>query len=153
MIAQERKSRVRLPEERVELDKSTWGPEVILGGKGILADEMGLGKTIELIALILLNDCISNDGNFPVRFDDLTRVRNTLIVAPNILVNQWCSELQKHAPCLTVTVYDGMQTDPSINSTCSLYEISLTRRFRGPNQEQSRGSHQLRSTAPRDSLC
>lgn len=117
MIAQERRTRARLPEERVELDKSTWGPEVILGGKGILADEMGLGKTIELIALILLNDCVTNDGNFPVRgVDDLTRVRNTLIVAPNILVNQWCSELQKHAPSLTVAVYDGMQTDTSVNS-------------------------------------
>ncbi len=117
MIAQERRTRPRLPEERVELDKCTWGPDVVLGGKGILADEMGLGKTIELIALILLNDSITNDGNMPVRpDDDMFRVKNTLIVAPNILVNQWCSELQKHAPSLVVTVYDGMQTDPEVTS-------------------------------------
>lgn len=116
MIAQERKTRLRLLEECEDLDKCTWGTEVVLGGKGILADEMGLGKTIELIALILLNDSITNDGNLPFRKDEMLRVKNTLIVAPNILVNQWCSELQKHAPCLTVTVYDGMQTDPEVTS-------------------------------------
>ena len=118
MIAQERTTRPRLPEERVELDKATWGLEVLLGGKGILADEMGLGKTIELIALILLNNPIAAGPTFPVRPNEkMLRVSNTLIVAPSILVNQWHSELQKHAPCLKVMVYNGMQDEPAISST------------------------------------
>jgi SNF2 family DNA or RNA helicase len=45
---------------------------------GFIADEMGLGKTITMIATILLN--------FTPR---------TLIIVPNVLLDQWCSEIYR----------------------------------------------------------
>ena len=57
---------------------------------GFLCDEMGLGKTVQLIATIL-----GNPG------------KKTLVVVPKSIVNQWKEELNKFAPRLAVTVFDG----------------------------------------------
>ena len=45
---------------------------------GFIADEMGLGKTITMIATILLNF-----------------IPRTLIVVPNVLLDQWCHEIYR----------------------------------------------------------
>ena len=58
---------------------------------GFLCDEMGLGKTIQTLGVIL--------GN---------RKKNTLIIVPKSLVNQWFTEIQCFAPTLKVLKYDGL---------------------------------------------
>jgi len=57
---------------------------------GFLCDEMGMGKTIQLI-----HTCLRNP------------VKNTLIVVPKSIVNQWKNEIHKFAPRFSVFVYDG----------------------------------------------
>lgn len=57
---------------------------------GFLCDEMGLGKTVQLIATMLVNP-----------------KPKTLIVVPKSIVGQWCSELNRFAPSLTVHAFDG----------------------------------------------
>jgi len=57
---------------------------------GFLCDEMGLGKTVQLIAAMLINPkpC-------------------TLVVVPKSVVGQWCDELKRFAPSLSVGTFDG----------------------------------------------
>ena len=57
---------------------------------GFLCDEMGLGKTVQLIATMLVNP-----------------KPRTLIVVPKSIVGQWCSEIGRFAPSLTVHAFDG----------------------------------------------
>lgn len=57
---------------------------------GFLCDEMGLGKTVQLIATMLVNP-----------------KPRTLIVVPKSIVGQWCSELGRFAPSLSVHAFDG----------------------------------------------
>ena len=57
---------------------------------GFLCDEMGLGKTVQLIATMLVNP-----------------KPHTLIVVPKSIVGQWCSEIARFAPSLTVYAFDG----------------------------------------------
>ena len=57
---------------------------------GFLCDEMGLGKTVQLIATMLVNP-----------------KPRTLIVVPKSIVGQWCSELGRFAPTLSVHAFDG----------------------------------------------
>ena len=78
---------------------------------GILAEEMGLGKTLEIIALMLLHPRPES----PVMvFDhflgrELLTTSATLIVAPSSLLDQWISELGRHAPSLKVMFYPGIK--------------------------------------------
>lgn len=78
---------------------------------GILAEEMGLGKTLEMIALILLH----RRPESPIMtFDyllgrELLTTSATLIVAPASLLDQWLSELNRHAPALKVMFYPGIK--------------------------------------------
>ncbi|TBU03770.1 DNA repair protein Rad16 [Hamiltosporidium tvaerminnensis] len=59
---------------------------------GILADEMGMGKTLQILALIAL--------------DDLNE--KTLVVTPAVALNQWISEIERHAPNIfEIYVYHG----------------------------------------------
>jgi SNF2 family DNA or RNA helicase len=57
---------------------------------GFLCDEMGLGKTVQLIATMLANP-----------------KPRTLIVVPKSIVGQWCSEIERFAPSLSVASFDG----------------------------------------------
>ena len=61
---------------------------------GILADDMGLGKTLETIALILSGSS-----------------KNTLVIVPANLTNQWISEFQKFAPHLKITTNPEVHKD------------------------------------------
>lgn len=78
---------------------------------GILAEEMGLGKTLEVISLILLHrrPDISDQVYDPYLGKQLRPTKGTLIVAPSSLVNQWQSELGRHAPHLKVMRYTGFR--------------------------------------------
>lgn len=87
-----------------------------LPGQGLLAEEMGLGKTVETTALILLNQRPSAEVNqeFKLRLKvdgdlrTLTKVKTTLIVAPESILKQWYEELSRLAPSLHITIYKGM---------------------------------------------
>nr|POE48401.1 putative atp-dependent helicase irc20 [Quercus suber] len=78
---------------------------------GILAEEMGLGKTVELMALIILHPkpqppvtgarCISPKS-------DARLSKATLIISPSSILEQWKSELSRHAPLLRVFHYEGV---------------------------------------------
>ena len=57
---------------------------------GFLCDEMGLGKTVQMLATMLVNP-----------------KPKTLIVVPKSIVGQWCSEITRFAPTLTVHAFDG----------------------------------------------
>jgi SNF2 family DNA or RNA helicase len=71
-----------------------WMLEAInsLGGV-ILADEMGLGKTLQIIAIFLLQKP--------------TNVSPALIICPTTLIANWCREIKRFAPSLTVLVHGG----------------------------------------------
>jgi SNF2 family DNA or RNA helicase len=57
---------------------------------GFLCDEMGLGKTVQLIATMLINP-----------------KPRTLVIVPKSVVGQWCDELKRFAPSLSVGTFDG----------------------------------------------
>lgn len=61
---------------------------------GFLCDEMGLGKTVQIISVILGNPN-----------------KKTLIVVPKSIVNQWKEELNKFAPSVRVTLFDGPERE------------------------------------------
>lgn len=61
---------------------------------GILADDMGLGKTLQVISLILYDR--EEAGRRP-----------SLVIVPTSLVYNWCAEVEKFAPELTVLAVSG----------------------------------------------
>ncbi|KAM7197011.1 putative ATP-dependent helicase IRC20 [Naviculisporaceae sp. PSN 640] len=82
---------------------------------GILAEEMGLGKTVEVISLILLHkrpEC-STMVLDPYLGKRILATPATLIVAPSSLLDQWISELERHAPALNVMHYPGLKATKS----------------------------------------
>jgi E3 ubiquitin-protein ligase SHPRH len=77
---------------------------------GILAEEMGLGKTVELIALMSHHKRVVPQGDV---FDTYLGVhvkpsQATLIITPPSILEQWISEVNAHAPELTVLHYKGV---------------------------------------------
>jgi E3 ubiquitin-protein ligase SHPRH len=78
---------------------------------GILAEEMGLGKTLEMIALILRHRRPASPVMVydPFLGRELLATSATLIVAPSSLLDQWLSELNRHAPSLNVMFYPGIK--------------------------------------------
>lgn len=62
-------------------------------GGVILADEMGLGKTLQIIAVFLLKEPVNETP--------------ALIVCPTTLIVNWCREIQRFAPSLTLLVHRG----------------------------------------------
>jgi E3 ubiquitin-protein ligase SHPRH len=77
---------------------------------GILAEEMGLGKTLEIISLILLHRRPERSDivHDPYLGRQLRVGKATLIVTPPSLLDQWLSEVRRHAPELTVMHYRGL---------------------------------------------
>lgn len=76
---------------------------------GILAEEMGLGKTVETISLICMHKREGAQASAIKLPRDLRFSGATLIITPATLKNQWISEFSKHAPQLSVKMYDGMK--------------------------------------------
>ncbi|KAK5173628.1 uncharacterized protein LTR77_002309 [Saxophila tyrrhenica] len=80
---------------------------------GILAEEMGLGKTVELMALLSVHkraDPLPEayyDGDSEM---EIVPSRATLIITPNSILQQWKSELTRHAPALRVFHYEGFSS-------------------------------------------
>lgn len=110
--------------------------EELLSG-GLLAEEMGLGKTVELMALVALHKrqgmqetslCAVGSG------DDVPISQATLIISPSSILEQWKSELGRHAPSLTVFHYDGVPPgtkksrteDDIIRDLTTKYDVILT---------------------------
>lgn len=80
---------------------------------GILAEEMGLGKTVEIISLISLHKRNPDDLEQDI-FDTFTGTivrptASTLIIAPPSILQQWMTEINKHAPDLSVMHYEGIK--------------------------------------------
>ncbi|PNS17700.1 hypothetical protein CAC42_3095 [Sphaceloma murrayae] len=71
---------------------------------GILSEEMGLGKTCELLALI----CMNTRSPSATSSTALTRTGATLVVTPHTILQQWKDEINRHAPHLSWTHYEGM---------------------------------------------
>lgn len=72
---------------------------------------VGLGKTVEVIALTLLHrrppgPAVAYD---PFLGRELPRTGATLIITPLPLLDQWLSELSRHAPTLKVVYYPGLK--------------------------------------------
>lgn len=76
----------------------------------VLADEMGLGKTLQVIALLMAE---SNAGR-----------RQSLIIAPATLLENWRRELAKFAPSLTVLIHAGSER-PGIAARLSGFDVSV----------------------------
>ncbi|KAK5112916.1 hypothetical protein LTR62_003738 [Meristemomyces frigidus] len=103
---------------------------------GLLAEEMGLGKTVELLALIALHRGGDHDGRQiwdEVSQTKVTTSQATLIITPPSIMQQWMSELARHAPALRVHQYMGVgyggrnakPTSDVINECCTQYDVVL----------------------------
>ncbi|KAG8906658.1 hypothetical protein FRB99_006359 [Tulasnella sp. 403] len=69
---------------------------------GILADDMGLGKTVQAIALMVMNQPDMSD---PGQQEE--RRKQTLIVAPAALLDQWRDEIETKAEMFRVFIHHG----------------------------------------------
>lgn len=65
---------------------------------GILADDMGLGKTLQVITLLEFEKHLS--GSHP-----------SLVVVPTSLIYNWCAEVSKFAPDMSVTAVVGNKAE------------------------------------------
>jgi E3 ubiquitin-protein ligase SHPRH len=91
--------------------------ERVLKG-GILAEEMGLGKTIEMISLMTLHKrpFLSTPTVLdPFIGEHVRPTSATLIVTPPSILQQWISEVNRHAPQLNVTHYEGIKNLDKMN--------------------------------------
>ncbi|KFY54698.1 hypothetical protein V496_07211 [Pseudogymnoascus sp. VKM F-4515 (FW-2607)] len=82
--------------------------EELIGG--LLVEEMGLGKTLEITALITLHkghlDGLRTVID-PYTSQEALPIKATLIITPPSILQQWESELERHAPSLKVMHYQG----------------------------------------------
>lgn len=72
-------------------------------------DTLDLIPTPSVLNLIAKHTYNPQDPSHPKAEDvgNLTFAKGTLIVAPGTIISQWHSEIKKHAPQLTVFIYEG----------------------------------------------
>ncbi|ODQ78661.1 hypothetical protein BABINDRAFT_8910 [Babjeviella inositovora NRRL Y-12698] len=79
--------------------------------KALLAEEMGLGKTVEIAALILLNPRAPRLINTTYKNHSdktITRVKASLILLPEAILQQWVDEFHKITGDVKVYIYKGL---------------------------------------------
>ncbi len=93
----------------------------VYGLGGILADDMGLGKTLQVITLLQYEKQISGSST-------------SIVVVPTSLIYNWCSEVHKFAPEMTVTAVVGNKLEREsliklgLNSDILVTSYALIRR-------------------------
>jgi len=92
-------------EGKQEMQEKQDHPIIIYGG--LIADEMGLGKTIQMVGTIISNP-----------------LKNTLIVLPCILIDQWKTFMEK-TTSLKIYLYHGTKKITDINAL-QKYDIIIT---------------------------
>jgi SNF2 family DNA or RNA helicase len=70
----------------------------VYGLGGILADDMGLGKTLQIITLLQYEKQMSGSCS-------------SIVVVPTSLIYNWCAEVHKFAPEMTITAVVGNKAD------------------------------------------
>lgn len=65
---------------------------------GILADDMGLGKTLQVITLLQHDKSVSGP-------------QTSIVVVPTSLIYNWCAEVHKFAPDMTITAVVGNKAE------------------------------------------
>ncbi|KAH8598130.1 E3 ubiquitin-protein ligase [Bisporella sp. PMI_857] len=90
--------------------------EQLLKG-GILAEEMGLGKTLEIICLMTLHKRSTEASTVfdPWTGQTVRPTAATLIISPPSILQQWISEIKRHAPQLKVMHYEGVRAHKDMN--------------------------------------
>ncbi len=71
-----------------------------LGLGSIIADDMGLGKTLQVITVLQ-----------KLKEDGLLKDKKVLIIVPTTLITNWCKEVQKFCPNLSVDVFHGQKRE------------------------------------------
>jgi SNF2 family DNA or RNA helicase len=96
-----------------------WLLQNINAGFGsILADDMGLGKTLQIITTLLH---LKNNNH-------LNNENQALIVVPTSLISNWCKEVAKFAPDLTISPYYGNKRELSATSDIIITSYGIIRR-------------------------
>ncbi|MHB8065425.1 MAG: DEAD/DEAH box helicase, partial [Ruminiclostridium sp.] len=70
----------------------------VYGLGGILADDMGLGKTLQVITLLQYEKQMSGGST-------------SIVVVPTSLIYNWCAEVHKFAPEMTITAVVGNKAE------------------------------------------
>lgn len=96
--------------------------------QGVLAEEMGLGKTVEIAGLLCAGPRPSNQVDVPIKaqfsvhgdLKTVVQAKTTLIVVPDLILQQWVSEVRTVAPELKLCVYGGINLYPLLNNLAPL---------------------------------